>query len=197
MASILESMRQKIIIFPIYGIGGIGKTTFAKLIYNDTNFKYYSKVWVYVSPRFDLNKICNSIISQLSEKEFQTSERQTISTCLTKLLSCKKVLIVLDDLWEDNPFHLEDLKAMLNLGDGINTIVLVTTRSKQIAEKTCTNLKPYKIESLTNEMCWDIIKQRSGFEARDDKDHLTCIGKEIALKCGGVALATQSLGFML
>jgi len=46
-------------------------------------------------------------------------------------------------------------------------------------------------------MCWEIIKQRCAFETRDDKKYLTSIGKDIALKCGGVALAAQSVGFML
>ncbi|TVU50755.1 hypothetical protein EJB05_02144, partial [Eragrostis curvula] len=156
LSSLLESMTQKIIILPIYGIGGIGKTTFAKMIYNDINFKHYSRVWVYVSPRFDLNKIGNSIISQL-----------------------------------------KDLKDMLNLGESINTVILVTTRNERVAEKICTNHKPYKINSLTNDMCWHVIKEKCGFEARDDREQLRDIGWNIALKCGGVALAAQSLGYML
>jgi len=46
-------------------------------------------------------------------------------------------------------------------------------------------------------MCWDIIKQRSGFEDRDDKEQLKGIGMEITQKCGGVALAAKSLGYTL
>jgi len=69
MASLLEAMSEKIIILPIHGIGGIGNTTFARLIYNDPKFNSYSKVWVHVSQRFDSNKIYKSIILQLSRKE--------------------------------------------------------------------------------------------------------------------------------
>ena len=46
-------------------------------------------------------------------------------------------------------------------------------------------------------MCWDIIKQRSGFKDRNDKEQLMGIGLEIAQKCAGVALADLSLGFTL
>ncbi|XP_039776597.1 putative disease resistance protein RGA3 isoform X1 [Panicum virgatum] len=196
IASLLEGMSEKIIILPIYGIGGIGKTTFARLIYDDPNFKCHSRVWVDVSQRFDLNKIRESMISQLSGEESQAIERQILHSCLTKLLSCKKILIVLDDLWEDDQFHLQELKDMLYCADS-NIIILVTTRSERVAGRICTNLQPYKILPLTNDICWDIIKQRSAFDTRDDKNYLTDIGREIAQKCGGVALAAQSLGYTL
>ena len=167
-------MLEKIIILPIYGIGGIGKTTFARLIYNDPNFKCYSHVWVDVSRRFDLSKIRESVISQLSGKESQTIERQIIHSRHLELLSGKKILIVLDDLWEENQFHLQALKDMLYHADS-NIIVLVTTRSERVARRICTNLQSYKILPLTNDVCWDIIKQRSAFEARDDKKQLTAL----------------------
>jgi hypothetical protein len=64
MDCLLEATSEKITILPIHGIGGIGKTTFARLIYNDPKFKCYSHEWVDVSQRFDLNKIHESIISQ-------------------------------------------------------------------------------------------------------------------------------------
>jgi len=81
--------------------------------------------------------------------------------------------------------------------DDSNIIVLVTTRSELVAERICTNLQPHKILPLTNDMCWDIIKQRSGFKDRNDKEQLMGIGLEIAQKCAGVALAALSLGFTL
>nr|ACS49639.1 NBS-LRR disease resistance protein family-3 [Oryza coarctata] len=43
----------------------------------------------------------------------------------------------------------------------------------------------------------DYSKQKVDFEARPDKDRLKQVGREIALKCGGVALAAQALGYML
>jgi hypothetical protein len=51
---------------------------------------------------------------------------------LTELLSGKKILIVLDDLWEDNQFQLKELKDMLYHDDS-NIIILVTTCSEHVA----------------------------------------------------------------
>lgn len=114
----------------------------------------------------------------------------------TKIISGKNILVVLDDIWEDDQLQLQDLKDMLYHVDN-NITVLVTTRSERVAERICTNLQPYKILPLTDHMCWDIIKQRSGFDDRDDKEQLMSIGLKIAQKCGGVALAARSLGFTL
>lgn len=181
--------KNRLTIIPIYGLGGIGKTTFAKLIYND--FKNdFSGAWVYVSPVFDLNMIQSSITSQLPKKNSQTDERQGMPCC-------ENIMIVLDDLWEVEQSQLDSLKDILYQGESSNTVVLVTTRRRDVAERICTNHKPCEIEYLTDDMCWDIIKQRSSFESRHDKAQLTGIGRVIAQKCGGVALAAKCIGFML
>lgn len=192
------SMTQQVIVLPIYGIGGIGKTTLAKQVFNDARFKDFKQVWIYVSEIFNLNKIGNSIVSQLSKEESHIMERQMIHNRLLELLAVPgiKVMIVLDDLWEDDDFQLEELKAMLKVGDRGNVMTIVTTRDEHIARKI-SSTEPYKLPPLTHEMCWDIIKRKSAFEARYDKVHLEQIGKDIALKCGGVALAAQTLGYML
>lgn len=155
-------------------------------------------MWVYVSQTFDLKKIGNSIISQLSEKESESryTEMQMIHNSLSKLLVDKKILIVLDDLWEDNKLSLNKLKAMLEVGKGSKVVVIVTTRDEGIAKEIST-IKPHKLALLTNDMCWSIIKHKSDFKSRDDKKELKQIGKDIASKCGGVVLAAQSLGYML
>jgi hypothetical protein len=196
LCSLSESMTKEMTILPIYGIGGLGKSTLAKIVYNSSQFKDYSQVWVYVSQTFDLKKIGSSIISQLSENVSQPTDLQSIQNSLSKLLAGKKILIVLDDLWEDKVSHLESLKAMIMDGKGRKVVVVVTTRAAGIAQKIST-ITPHKLEPLTHHMCWSIIKQKSAFESRGDKQHLEQIGMDIAKKSGGVALAAQALGHML
>jgi len=183
-------------VLPIYGIGGVGKTTLAKMVFSDAMFKDYSAVWVYVSQMFDLKKIGNYMISELSKSESNLQSMQTVQNQLVEVLANKRVLIVLDDVWESSPEDLDKLKDMLNVGRGSNVIAIVTTRCKDIANKICT-VKPYKIPLLSNDMCWAIIKLKANFEARPDKDELETMGRDIASKCGGLALAAQTLGYML
>jgi hypothetical protein len=196
LACLSGSTTQATTIFPICGIGGIGKTTLARLVFNDIEFKEYSKVWVYVSQKYELKKIGNIIISQLSPESPRSDDLHSIHTRLQELFTGERILIILDDLWEKNASHLQELKAMLKQGEGSKVLVVVTTREKKIAQEIGT-VDPFELPPLSDQMCWDILKVKCKFETRHDKERLEPIGKEIAKKCGGVALAAQSLGHML
>ncbi|VAI26281.1 unnamed protein product [Triticum turgidum subsp. durum] len=192
-----ESITEELVILPIYGIGGVGKTTLAQLVFNDPKFQDYTRVWVYVSQEFNLNKIGNSIITQLTNKISNIPTKQMLHKRLKELFDGKSILIVLDDLWEENPKELDKLKVMLGLGLG-SKVIIATTRDGGLARKFCSPaVKPYKLETLTVDECWTIIKQKADLEDRVDQEQLEHIGREIAIKCGGVALAAQSLGYML
>ncbi|CAL4997536.1 unnamed protein product [Urochloa decumbens] len=197
IASLSASNNQEnATILPIFGLGGIGKTTLAQLVFSDIHFKDYDhRIWVYVSQVFDLGKIGNTIISQvLKEGGHIGLSKEFIYQRLHELLDDKKTLIILDDLWETNDSQLNELKLMLNVSS--KTKVLVTTRNEEIANRIGT-VTPCRLSPLNNDICWDIIKKNTKFESREDKQQLQKIGQVIASKCGGVPLAAQALGFML
>lgn len=176
------SVAPEVIILPIYGIGGMGKTTLAQLLFNDAHFKDYKKAWVYVGQTFDLEKIKSSVGSEFAAP-----------------IAREKILIVLDDLWEKNDTTLDYLKAYLyRLANGQKLHIIVTTRDGGIAKKIQT-IQAHKIAALSPDVCWNIIKQTAGFKDKDEseKTRLEDIGKEIAKKCGGVALAARALGYTL
>ena len=172
----------------------LARQTLAKLVFNDAHFMDYEKAWVYVSQTFDSNKVAEIIRSERQNNQTHLTNTQEPDTDPP---APKNILIVLDDLWENRAIKIDELKRSLKLlCSGRNKVhVIVTTRDAEIASKIQTT-EAYAIEPLSSDVCWNIIKQIVGFED-NDKESLENIGKEIAMKCQGVALAARVLGYML
>lgn len=169
---------DEIVIVSIYGLGGMGKSTLAQLVYNDAQFKKYDhRVWVYVSQDFSLTKIGLSIISQLPTQRCQQNmgTQQEIKQHIDKLLHGQTVLVVLDDLWEEKMTELDKLRRMLHI-NGSMVDVIVTTRREEIARKVSTSGRSYKLQNLENDKCWEIIKRYSKFELKSHQEQMRKIG---------------------
>lgn len=198
LSATVRDATQGPIILPVFGLGGIGKTTLAAMVFNDLQLQEYKfRAWVHVSPEFDLRKIGMSIISQVSDEDINniaSNDLEYITERLTVLLTGMKVLIVLDDLWEENSAQLECLKRMLSAGKKV--IMIVTTQSAAIAREIC-SIKPYKLNPLSDEMCWTIIKRTSYYQYRFRKEKIEQIGRVLARKCLGIPLAAKELECLL
>lgn len=64
-----DSMEGNLCVLPIVGMGGVGKTTLAQLVYNDpvVNLHFDMKAWVHVSKEFDVEVLTRVIISSFTK----------------------------------------------------------------------------------------------------------------------------------
>ncbi|KAF2307869.1 hypothetical protein GH714_032777 [Hevea brasiliensis] len=105
---------ENVSIIPIVGIGGIGKTTLAKLVYNDqriaTHFEL--KLWVCVSDVFELDGIIKVLDSASTGQRYADMGIDQLQT-LREALNGNKYLLILDDVWSEDPRKWGELKTLL------------------------------------------------------------------------------------
>ncbi|XP_027335641.1 putative disease resistance protein RGA3 [Abrus precatorius] len=190
--------KQKVSVIAIVGIGGLGKTALAQLVYNDLEVKdfFEMQMLVCVSDNFDVKTILKKILDSITDGQRQDQPLEKLQKELQKNLSGKKYLLVLDDVWNERHDKWAELRKYLMCG-AQDSKILVTTRSKKVA-KAMTGSTSYLLEGLTDEESWSLSKNIA-FEDESEgvNQNLESTGKEIAIKCGGVPLAVKSLGGLL
>ncbi|XP_027181808.1 putative disease resistance protein RGA1 [Coffea eugenioides] len=189
---------QNVSVLPIVGVGGLGKTTLAQLVFNDERIvtHFEPKLWVWVSEDFDGKRIIKALIESVEKTFIGDLPLDTLESNLQELLRGKRYLIVLDDVWNENPREWKKLKSVLECGSSGSSIV-VTTRMEKVATIMGT-LQTYYLSSLSENLCWSLFRQRAfGRQEAKEYPNLVVIEKEIVKKCGGVPLAATALGDFL
>ena len=110
----------------IVGMGGLGKTTLAQLVYNDSEVKewFSFKGWVCVSEEFDIFRVTKTILEQVTSSTTDIKDLNGLQLKLMETLTGKKFLIVLDDVWNDNYFDWDKLLTPFKVGLRGSKIIL-------------------------------------------------------------------------
>ncbi|XP_031372810.1 putative disease resistance protein RGA4 [Punica granatum] len=188
---------ENVSILPIVGIGGLGKTTLARQVFNNDSIKeYFSvKLWVCVSTNFDAEEIMRKIVRESTpgKEDLKGAE---LAKKLGEELDGKKFLLVLDDVWNDNRSKWLDLEGSLMNG-AKGSKILVTTRHLSVA-KAMTPTTCHELRGLPEDQSLDLLMRMAGKQEYEWKTHnLEEIAKEILKKCAGVPLAIRTIGRLL
>ncbi|KAL7204926.1 hypothetical protein ACSBR2_017945 [Camellia fascicularis] len=110
--------QNKVDVIPIKGMGGIGKTTLAQLIYDDDGVKNHFdlKVWVYVSDEFDVKRITKAILESFTLQLCDLIELTNLQRKLEVTLARKKFLLILDDVWNHRDEEWNSRQSSLQAG---------------------------------------------------------------------------------
>ncbi|CAN6583210.1 unnamed protein product [Malus baccata var. baccata] len=195
-----ESSQEEtgLLVIPIVGMGGMGKTTLAQLAFNDENVKacFGIRIWVCVSDPFDEMKIAKAIISGAKAVSPNSDELEDFFQCMSESIKGKKFLLVLDDVWTEDQRKWEKLKLPLIQGGAHDSRILVTTRKQEVADMMGAPTRTIYLERLSEQNCLSIFN-RMAFYNRDKDGVLEAIGEEIAKKCKGLPLAAKTLGSLM
>ncbi|KAL6322671.1 hypothetical protein AAG906_015357 [Vitis piasezkii] len=164
-----ETTETRRVVVSIVGMGGLGKTTLAKKVYNDVKQHFDCDAWVYVS------------------QEYRTRD------LLFEILNChQKYLIVMDDIWCTQVW--KGLNVYLPI-EGYGSRVLITARNKEVALHANSHL--HELHPLNEMESEELFLRKMGSSTLVWPQGLEKLGKEIVAKCKGLPLATVMLGGLL
>ncbi|KAK9666493.1 hypothetical protein RND81_14G188400 [Saponaria officinalis] len=149
-----SDVQQNVAFVTIVGMGGLGKTALAQLVYNDDKIKdaFEVRLWVCVSNEFGMEQI------------------------LAKMTG-KNVGLGMEQLQRKNHNKWVELKDFLMLG-GNGSRILTTSRSKAVA-KAIENSHMCKL-GLSDEHSWLLFERMAFEQGKAPLDHdLVDIGKDV------------------
>ncbi|XP_068343529.1 putative disease resistance protein RGA3 [Pyrus communis] len=196
-----KNQEKNLSVMAVVGIGGLGKTTLAKSIFNDDAIRtpFDEKMWVCVSDTSDVNPILNRMLESLKSHRTGLTSRQALLDDLTERLTDKRYILILDDVWnEEENFWREFMDCLSKVNSGPGSVAIVTTRSANVASIIET-MPRCDLKGLSEEDCWSLLKGEAfpdGDASSLDSDQER-IGRAIAKKCAGVPLVAKVLGSLM
>ncbi|CAL9180518.1 unnamed protein product, partial [Musa hybrid cultivar] len=189
---IIDGRGGTVSLIPIIGMGGVGKTTLAQLVYNDPRVSNYfdTRGWICVSEEFDVVGLTRKILVSFFKTTVDYTELNELQQELKENLQGKKFLLVLDDVWNEKPSLWELVKVPL-LKAGVGKVI-VTTRNECVA-RIMQTMEPLSLNILSFDKCWMLFEKLAleSLESSSRHNNLVDIGRKIVEKCKGLPLAVK------
>ncbi|KAJ0860841.1 putative P-loop containing nucleoside triphosphate hydrolase, leucine-rich repeat domain superfamily [Helianthus annuus] len=179
-------------------MGGVGKTTLGRLLYNDPQVKdhFQLKAWVCISDDFDVFKISQTIFQDVNREKTEFKDLNQLQKALTEQFKDKRFLLVLDDVWTENYENWEKLVLPFHSGAPGSKIIM-TTRKKELHRILGFDHLDL-LESLSPEDALSLFAFHAlGVDSFDSYPTLRDKGEAIVKKCGTLPLALKAIGRLL
>ncbi|KAI9378832.1 hypothetical protein POPTR_018G136500v4 [Populus trichocarpa] len=179
-------MHDEVSTIGIYGMGGVGKTTLVKHIYDQLQKRrdsFCNVYWITVSQDTNINKLQNSIARRigldLSNEDEELYRAAELSQELTKK---QKWVLILDDLWKAIELHKVGVPIQAVKGCKL----IVTTRLENVCQQMGKQ-HIIKVEPISQEEAWALFIERLGHDTALSPE-VEQIAKSVARECAGLPL---------
>ncbi|KAF8035560.1 hypothetical protein BT93_C1559 [Corymbia citriodora subsp. variegata] len=190
-----ESGDNDVLMIGLWGLGGIGKTTIAKALYNavERQFQgssFLARVRESSDERNGLIGLQEKLLSEiLSDKKITVYSVDKGINLIRERLCRKKVLLVLDDV-----DRLDQLNALAGEGHwfGKGSRIIVTSRDKHLL--TCRGINcVYEVEALNDDEARDLFCQHAFSNSKKVEIRRDLIANALRY-ANGLPLALEVLG---
>ncbi|MCI18003.1 NBS-containing resistance-like protein, partial [Trifolium medium] len=189
----------------VVAMGGQGKTTLAKQVFNNTKVVQHfdCHAWITVSEQSNREGLLRDMLHKLyKEKGKEPPEGINQMDCdslvdeVRKFLQRKPYVIAFDDVWNKH-FWNEIEVAMIDNKNGSK--IIITTRIVDVVN-ACKKFSGgvHKLEELTKEKSLDLFNKRAFHDLKECcPENLKDISSKIVEKCKGLPLAIVVIGDLL
>ncbi|XP_022847365.1 probable disease resistance protein RXW24L isoform X3 [Olea europaea var. sylvestris] len=179
-------------IIQVTGMGGIGKTTLARNVYNHPHIEHHfdNRAWVSISQEYREREVLLSLLDsmkQLSDEMHRENRTEILKECLYKSLKGQRYLIVIDDIWTTEAW---DSLRKIFPDDMEGSRIMLTSRLSSVVDSSHHS---HQMQFLNATDSWNLLR-REVFGEDSCPIELEEAGKEISENCKGLPLSLVVIG---
>ncbi|XP_028949598.1 disease resistance protein RPV1-like isoform X2 [Malus domestica] len=192
----LEDGSNDVGVAVIHAMGGIGKTTIAKIAYNQNFNKFeassfLSDIRETSGQANGFVRLQRRLLSDIQKRKMEKIDGPEGLVKIKRVVRCKRVLIVLDDVENSEQFN-----AILGMRDWFypGSKIIITTRHEHLLKAH--EVVRFKVEGLHEDESLKLFSWHAFGQPRPQEGYME-LSRPIVEHCGGVPLALKVLGSSL
>ena len=198
LMSLIDLESNDVRMIGIYGLGGIGKTTISKVVYNNIFNLFESSIFLEKVRERSLNSSSQlQLLKELLNGAIKGKNVEIISvhggiSMIKQRLRSKRVLLILDDVDK-----LEQLKSLAGEHGwfGPKSRIIITTRDRHLLKKHKVDAL-YKVMELDPKESFQLFCQHAFNQSNCEKDFVS-LSNDVVNYVNGLPLALEVLGSFL